>query len=234
MKRVLLLAALTLSGIVHAEKIAVSKTEVYFDNNENGKQTVDVFNLRPQNTTYFATRIQEVVNPEKGAKSPLVELTDPVTAGLIVTPNKSAIRPHQGQSPVTIVNINPHLEKERVYRVDVKPVVGGVDSVSDAQLKVLLGYDILVHVQPDEPVFTYSVRHDGDDVYLTNTGNTHFVMLDGEQCDSRKRCATLPEWYLYPGVEARIPFDEDKQLARYRLIMRGQEPRNITLNKGGN
>lgn len=133
-----------------------------------------------------------------------------------------------------IVNINFYFEKECVYWVDVKFVVGGVDSVFDVQLKVFLGYDIFVYVQFDEFVFIYFVRYDGDDVYFINIGNIYFVMFDGEQCDSCKCCVMLLEWYLYFGVEVRILFDEDKQFVWYCFIMCGQEFCNIMFNKGGN
>ncbi len=76
-------------------------------------------------------------------------ITDPRESGFLVTPNK-LVTPPGGRKLVRLVSLQPLGEKERVYRVIFKPIVGDLES-DHIGIKVLIGYEVLKFI--DKCVF---------------------------------------------------------------------------------
>lgn len=216
---------------VYAEKIALSNNQLTFQ--DNTKQTIQVINLRPESNAYFKTTVHEVLNPELGAKSPLKEIKNPIKSGLLVTPSRSIIKAGERTKSITVLNTNSNLSHERVYRIDISPAISPPEVVSEAQLKLLVGYDVLVHVQPKNINFSYSIGSKPNGQHtITNNGNAHFEMRNGQACESKSKtnCTSLPDWFIYPGVTATLPrVDESKTFFSYTLTMKGQPFKQLEL-----
>lgn len=116
-----------LSIFANANEIGLSKNIITFENNENKKITLDILNLNQVNTSYIETVTREVMEPQKNTKGEMRALSSPNEAGLFVTPNKQIIRSGQHSGFLSVINVNQNLDKERVYRIDVKPVISGID-----------------------------------------------------------------------------------------------------------
>jgi len=225
-------ALLLLSNSAYAEKIMLSKNQLFFEGNV--KKTFDVVNLLPEKTAYFKTEVFEVQNPEKGLKSAVTPVEVGSTRSLIVTPSRSIIKPNEYRKTISVLNTMSNLKKERVFRILVTPVISGLKETKGVNIKLLVAYDLLVHVKPDNASFTYNTGYDDGKMYIENTGNTHFEISNGKACTSdATECEDLPLWYVYPGVKAHIPTTSTKYTEiSYRVGMRGEEPRNLELSMG--
>jgi hypothetical protein len=223
----LALASLAFTSTVQAEKIVLSKNLLNFDSST--KQTFDVINLMPEKDAYFNIVINEVLEPSKISQSPMAVVEDPIASGLLVSPSRSVIKAGEGRKSVSVLNLNQNITKERVYRIDVSPAISGVKEVSKAQVKVLVGYDVLVHLQPADAEIQYQKGMKGERFTLTNTGNAHFVATNGMACiDDTDECVTFPEWYVYPGITMTVPeHDERYNRVSYRLTMPNKPFKNV-------
>lgn len=233
MKLLSLIAITTLSfaSTAHAEKIALSKNLLNFDTNT--KQTFDVINLLPHKNAYFNIVINEVLEPSESSKSPMAVIDNPIKSGLLVSPSRSVIKAGEGRKSISVLNLNANLENERVFRIDVTPAIPSVKEASKAQLKVLVGYDVLVHLQPRDAKITYEKGQDDGLLTLTNTGNSHFVATNGKACvNDTDDCISFPEWYVYPGVTIKVPKHEARyNKVSYRLTMPNKPFEIVDFNK---
>ena len=101
---------------------------------------------------------------------------------------------------VRVSEIAPPGERERVYRVTVKPVFGEI-SADQSGLKILLGYDVLILVRPAQPEAIISAMRSGDSVTFRNDGNVSVELEHGRQCDATgKLCSDLQGKRLYAGA----------------------------------
>jgi hypothetical protein len=223
----LALASLAFTSSVQAEKIVLSKNLLNFDSST--KQTFDVINLMPEKDAYFNIVINEVLEPSKISKSPMAVVDDPIASGLLVSPSRSVVKAGEGKKSVSVLNLNQNLNKERVYRIDVSPVISGLKEVSKAQVKVLVGYDVLVHLQPANAKIQYQKGKKDGRFTLTNTGNSHFIATNGMACvDDTDECIKFPEWYVYPDITMTVPeHDERYNKVSYRLIMPNKPFKNV-------
>lgn len=222
------LASLSFTSAVQAEKITLSKNLLNFD--ENTKQTFDVINLLPEKDAYFDIVVNEVLEPSRGSKSPMAVIENPIESGLLVSPSRSIIKAGEGKKSISVINLNSNLKDERVYRIDVTPAISGTKQISNAQLKVLVGYDVLVHIQPANTKITYEKGRNGDQLTLTNTGHAHFIATDGKACvNDTDDCVTFPEWYIYPGITLNVPeHDSRYNKVSYRLTMPNNPFQTVT------
>lgn len=159
---------------------------------------VDVWNNSPDRA-YVAAEPREIISPGTAAQGTRRE-PDPEKLGLLVAPARMILEPGQHKL-LRIASIGPAEPNERVYRVTVKPEVGGLVSEKSG-LKVLIGYDVLVLVRPADPRPVVVGRRSGNLLTFTNEGNVSVELADGRQCDSAgKACTALPGKRLYPGTQ---------------------------------
>lgn len=149
--------------------------------------------------SYIAIEPSEVIAPGTPAERRVMK-PDPRDMGLLVSSTRLILEPHQKRLLRLAVTSIPQ-ERERVYRVVVKPVVGGVDSSASA-LKLLVGYEMLVLIRPvpSAPI-TVAAERKGGQFILTNKGRASVELLNGKYCSELKHvCSSLPSKRLYAGA----------------------------------
>jgi hypothetical protein len=216
-----------------ASSILLSKNTMYFDKNANTRDIVEVRNVGPEKKAYFKTELREVLNPQKGTKSEYSTTKDPSELGLFVTPNKAVLSPQQKSVNISVVNTNKELEKERVYRVDVTPVIPRIENSGEvgAKFKVLMAYDILIHVQPENPIQSFEHRYDEERFYFSNTGNTHVELRNGKQCTVDDVCSELPNGKVYADNTVKATLLPDTSRVEYDLVTRGVGVEHVVFPK---
>lgn len=211
----LLLASL---GIPSAQAaMSIDNAIVVFKPDGQTRKDVTIFNSDKE-PLYVKVEILEITNPgTKDEKRELVK--DPEKLSLLVTPNKLMIEPG-GRKVVRLVNLARNPPAERVYRVNLVPVVGKVkvhnadEGETAMALKIVVGYQLLVLVAPADAKEGLDVQRNGNVATLRNTGSTNIQFFGGTQCPTpdapEGECKPLPDHRLYPGNEwtVELPFDQ--------------------------
>jgi P pilus assembly chaperone PapD len=136
------------------------------------------------------------------------EVPNPEQLGLLVSPNRMILEPGQ-HKVIRVAAIVSPVERERVYRVTVKPVVGDIAD-GQAGLKILVGYDVLTLVRPSNPIPKIIGEREGRSLIIRNEGNSSAELLNGKQCATPgKSCTPLRGKRLYPGAEWRLELPGD-------------------------
>jgi len=166
------------------------------------REDVDMSNVSTDRL-YVLAEPREIVAPGMPAETDRRD-PDPEKLGLLVSPSRSILEPGQHKL-LRVAVLGGAADRERVYRVTVKPVVGEVTS-SQSGLKLLVGYDMLVLVRPSVARVAVEGMREGHDLVIRNRGNSSVEMFGGKQCDAASaNCADLPSKRLYAGAEWRIP-----------------------------
>jgi P pilus assembly chaperone PapD len=198
-------AALTLATMASAEMV-LSQVIVDLVPGKPPRDDIEVWN-NSKDRMYVAADPFEIRNPGTATEA-RVPANDPEQSGLLVAPQKLVLEPGERRL-VRIAMVGPRPASDRIYRVSIRPVVGAV-SAEQSALKVLVGYDTLVLIRPDQ--FTGDVVEErrGATLTLKNQGNSSQELFDGRQCDLEgKDCRTLPAKRLYAGAtwQQTLPFD---------------------------
>lgn len=189
-------AALWLASPAAAE-LVVSQLIVEFKPGSSRANDIEVFNNSDERA-YALVEPREIINPgtagEKSFTSP-----DPAKLGLIASPVRFILEPRQRRT-LRIAAISAGAERERVYRVTVKPVAGDIAS-EESGLKLLVGYDLLVLVRPALVKDDVKVSRAGAELTFANGGNASVELAEGKQCgEGGKDCRALPSKRLYAGA----------------------------------
>lgn len=185
------------------------------------RDDVEIWNNSPERT-YVAVEPREIVNPGLPSQSERKD-PDPQMLGLLVSPSRMILEPGQ-RKLLRMAMLSSDADKEHVYRVTVKPVVGGIES-SDTGLKVVIGYDVLVLVRPAQPVSRVSAARKGRELTFSNSGNVSVEVVEGRQCaNGHVQCAQLPGKRLYPGASWTVELPSDLP-AQYVLKSPGRSDR---------
>ncbi len=189
-KSALLVSALFANLQAHAA-LSLDRIIVYFDPNEIPRQDMIVTNPDPENL-YLQTEVYNVINPGTDQEEHVLA-TDPSQIKLLATPAKSVIPPNSRKT-VRLVSLEKPKDKEAVYRVTFKPVVGDQEATQSG-VKILIAYQALIFVRPDNPVYNISAKVEGDQVVFSNSGNMHAVLRNGQYCqnDNPGSCTSLAE-----------------------------------------
>jgi P pilus assembly chaperone PapD len=189
----------------------------HFEPGQPSRQDVEVFNGDDQ-PMYVEIQPQVVLSPGEAGEG-RAPITDPRQAGLLVTPNKLIVPPGATKI-VRLVNLE-NTDHERVYRIAAKPVVGGVEA-KQSGLKVMIGYEVLAIVYPNDPQPHLEVERKGRVLTVRNTGNTNVLLREGFQCENpdqpKEQCAPLPGKRMYPGNEWQLQLPEDLPVTYYQSI----------------
>jgi len=69
--------------------------------------------------------------------------------------------------------------------------------------KILIGYELLILAQPENPQPKLVAKRNGRSLKLSNEGDTDIYMMEGKQCPSKdtkaEDCTLLRSGRLYPG-----------------------------------
>ena len=199
------LAAFLLSVPAHAD-LVLSELIVELQPGKVMRDDVEVWNNSPERS-YVSIEPREVLDAalpsQRDRKDP-----DPEKLGLLVEPARMILEPGQRRL-IRIAAISPISDREHVYRVTIKPVLGAIHS-QDSGLKVLVGYDVLVLVRPSVPEAHVTAARIGRKLTFSNSGNVSVEIVDGRQCTARtEKCAELPGKRLYPSASWTVDLPSD-------------------------
>jgi P pilus assembly chaperone PapD len=207
------LAGLGLPAAPAQAEIVLSQVIVDFQPGAAASEDVEVFNAGDERV-YVLAEPAEIVSPGLPGEQ-RVSNPDPEQLGLLVTPQRLVLEPQQRRI-VRISAIAPRSERERIYRVMVRPVAGKASAETSA-LKVLVGYDMLVLVRPSAIQGRVTGVREGRRLTIRNDSNTAYEMFDGTQCDAAgKDCAPLIATRLYPGASLTQELRHDT-VVKYRM-----------------
>ena len=198
-------AALIAAAPAHAG-LVLSELIVELQTGRHVRDDVEVWNNSPERS-FVSIEPREIVNPSLPSQG-IRRDPDPEKLGLLVTPGRMILEPGQRRL-VRIATLSPSADREHVYRVTVKPVVGGVQS-SDSGLKLLVGYDLLVLVRPAIPTVSVSAERKGRALTFSNNGNVSVEIVDGRQCNAaHAQCVELAGKRLYSGASWSVQLPSD-------------------------
>ena len=181
---------------------------------DHSRSDIEVLN-NGKDRTFVAIDPREIVAAGTPSQRTRTD-PDPEKLGLLVSPARMILEPGQ-MRVLRIASISPS-DRERVYRVTVRPVLGKLTSQSSG-LKVLVGYDMLVIVRPSELKPHVSGIRSGDSLTLKNDGNVSVELVGGRACQpSSNLCDNLPEARLYAGAEKTVKLPLGRR-AEYKLKM---------------
>ena len=210
---------------IASANMVLSEAILHFEPGNPLRKDIEVKNPGSENL-YVQIEPKVVIDP--GTKSERREaITDPREHGFLVTPNKLVIPPG-GRKLVRVVSLQPLGEKERVYRVTFKPVVGDLES-EHIGIKILVGYEVLILMQPANPNPNLVAKRDGQTMYFSNEGNTNVLLREGKQCPKganpdSDECERLRGKRLYPGnswsveLPHKLPVDYQMSIGTENLI----------------
>lgn len=148
--------------------------------------------------SYVVVEPREISNPGTPSEGQVTS-PDPARLGLLVSPGRFILEPHQRRT-LRVAAIGAAGDRERIYRVTVKPVSGEVAG-KESGLKLLVGYDLLVLVRPKAIRNDVKAERSGLRLTLVNHGNASVEVAEGKQCDSKGGgCQPLPSKRLYAGA----------------------------------
>lgn len=191
-----------LSAPLHAQ-ISVSRTIIEFAAGD-GIEDVDLVN-RGDFRIFLDLELAEIVHPERDEPERRA-LDDPRTAPVLVSPAKLVVAPGERRR-IRIIRREVDGERERIYRLALKPSTGGLDlGERDARLKrtgiqILLGYDLLIMDRPETLQPKVVVSRRDDRIRFENRGNTNVLLREIRHCPrgvpNDEACIDLPANRLY-------------------------------------
>ena len=210
-------AAVALPTPAHAE-LVLSELIVDLQPGKLTRDDVEVWNNSPERN-YVSIEPREIINPSLPSQSDRKD-PDPEKLGLLVEPSRMILEPGQRRL-VRMAAISPSTDREHVYRVTIKPVLGVLRS-DDTGLKVVVGYDVLVLVRPAQPAPRITANRAGRKLTFNNSGNVSVEVIDGRQCTSgHAECTELPGKRMYPGTSWTVDLPSDLP-AEYTLKSPGR------------
>jgi P pilus assembly chaperone PapD len=189
-------AALLLPLTGARAELSLSQLIVELQAGKHDRQDVEVANNGPD-PAYVDIEPREILDPGTPSEAPRRD-PDPEKLGLLVSPTRLILQPGQKRL-VRVATLDPAAQRERVYRVTVKPVVGRISSAQSG-LKVLLGWDMLVLVRPTTVTVAVRAVRAGNSMTFHNDGNVSIVLTDGQQCAAAGHCTLLADKRLYAGT----------------------------------
>lgn len=214
----LLLAQPALAGM------SLDKIIVYLDDSPNARDDIVVSNPDKE-TLYLQTEIYRVDNPGMPDEK-RVRVVDPKEFKLLVSPARAVLTSGE-QRRFRLMSLERNLQREKVYRVTFKPVVGDIKTDKTA-LKILVAYQALVFVQPGDSAYRLQLAKEGEKWRLMNTGNSNVEVSDVQYCRSGAGCRPLAlNGRLYAG--ASLPIKEKLAGGHLELLARGRETEKVRL-----
>lgn len=195
------------SGTALAQ-IIVNKSVLEF-NEDNLVQDIDITNTGDYkiflNLTAAKIRNPHSANPER------IELKDPRTSPILVSPKQVLIPPGQRKRVRIILRKAPK-KVDDVYRLAIKPFTGDVQIETDrpaeaksSAVKILLGYDILLLARPKDAVGKLAVKRTAKALWFKNTGNTNVLLRRMQQCNAAgDECEVLAPNRVYAGEVYKV------------------------------
>ena len=202
--RNLLLGAVALTAVPGAARaeMVLSKVIVDLQPGQRSSEDIEVWN-DGSDTLYVAAEPYQIREPGTVAQH-REPARDPGASGILVSPQRLVLEPGQRRI-VRVAAVLPNAERDRIWRVTIKPVAGPLSSAGDA-LKLYVGYDVLVLQRPAAVNGEIEASRSGNTLRLANRTNTAWEVFDGRQCDAAGvNCRSLPATRLYAGADWEVP-----------------------------
>lgn len=201
MRYALLLATLLLASHAHAS-LGIDRSILVFEAGKAPRQDVIAGNSGDTNL-FLEVEVLEVTDPGTDQEQRTV-VRDPESIGFVAAPRRLMVPPG-GRRPVRLMNLNGHGDVERVYRVNIKPVMPPAES-SGMGVRLIVAYQVLVFIAPKKSVVSLDSQRDGNKLTLTNNGNVNILLSNGEQCQmvNSQDCDPVQGRRLYPGNQVVI------------------------------
>ena len=185
--------------------LVVDESIVIFTDLRQSKHDVTVYNTDEASKLFLEVLPHRVIEP--GTDQEKLEALDFSSApDFLVSPNRAILEPNS-RSIIRLLNLNTSGAKELVYRVNVVPATPPVAFENPesedvrSMLQVVIAYQILVIVLPENPETVVDYTRAGDSVMFSNPGNVNYLLTDGEQCNPADpgECFALESRRIYPG-----------------------------------
>ena len=221
----LALLSLLLPTVPVSANMVLSEAIVHFEPGNPLRRDIEVENPGDEN---LYVQIEPAIVLKPGTENERREsISDPREHGLLVTPNKLVVPPG-GRKLVRLVSLQPLGDEERVYRVTFKPVSGELES-EHIGIKILVGYEVLILMQPASPDPNLVVKREGQTISFSNEGNTNVLLREGKQCPKgadpeSDDCKRLGGKRLYPGnswsvnLPLNLPVDYQMSIGTKNLV----------------
>ena len=140
-----LLTTLLLSPAALAS-LSIDRSILLFAAGESPRQDVMAGNDADSNL-FLGVEVLEVLNPGTEQEQRNV-VRDPESIGFIAAPRRLMVPPNS-RRPVRLMNLNGHGDMERVYRVNIKPVLPPAET-QGMGVRIVIAYQVLVFVSPEK------------------------------------------------------------------------------------
>lgn len=201
MRYALLLVAMLLASHSHAS-LGIDRSILVFEPGNPPRQDVIAGNSGDTNL-FLEVEVLEVSDPGTDKEQRTV-VRDPESIGFVAAPRRLMVPPG-GRRPIRLMNLNGHGDVERVYRVNVKPVMPPAET-RGMGVRLIVAYQVLVFVAPKKSVVSLDSQRDGNKLTLINNGNVNILLSNGAQCPmaNSQDCDPVQGKRLYPGNQTVI------------------------------
>jgi P pilus assembly chaperone PapD len=179
--------------------LTIDRAMVVFEPGKSSRQDVNAGNNGSANL-FLEVEVLEVSNPGTPEEDRQV-VRDPESIGFIAAPRRLMVPPGS-KRPVRMMNLVGHGDSERVYRVNIRPVLPPAET-SGMGVRIVVAYQVLVFVAPRQTRVELDTRREGNRLLLTNRGNVNILLSNGSHCPlpGALNCDELQGRRLYPGNE---------------------------------
>jgi len=204
-----------LASPAHAQ-FAMSEMIIDFPDNSPRQHDVEIIS-KSKDTQYIVAQTYLVEHPTRPNEKRTL-FSDPTKSGLLITPNKMVL-PAGTRKLMRFLLLDQETDKDKIYRVVVKPVIKGVDTQGNrVAIKVLVGYEALIIVRPKNPKIDITGERKGNALTLTNNGNTNASFQEGQQCDALgSNCKNLNVTRIYAGDSWTVTLPYQNGAAKFRV-----------------
>jgi P pilus assembly chaperone PapD len=177
--------------------LSIDRSVIVFEAGKAPRQDVMAGNSGATNL-FLEVEVLEVTSPGTEQEQRQI-VRDPESIGFVAAPRRLMVPPG-GKRPVRLMNLNGYGDTERVYRVNVRPVLPPVEAEGSG-VRIVVAYQVLVFVSPARTRVQLDARRDGNRLTLTNNGNVNALLTNGRQCLllSPDNCVDVAGRRLYPG-----------------------------------
>ena len=210
-RRILAVGLLLCSSLAQAQ-LAVDRIIIDISPDEPPREDVRLANTSSTETLYVQVDVLEVDKPGTPDEQRKI-VDDPALIGMIASPTKLVLPPGSSQL-VRLVSLLPPDDQDQVFRVNFTPVTGDLET-EETSVRLMVGYQALVIVRPDEPEADIQAVRKGNVLTLSNAGNTNVYLDAGRECktDKLEACTAITGNRLYSGNSWDIELAGDGPVA---------------------
>ncbi|GAB2879326.1 molecular chaperone [Microbulbifer echini] len=202
--------------------MSVDKIVLYLEDGPSSRDDIVVSNP-DEEPLYVKTEIFRVDNPGRENEE-RIRVINPDEFKLLVSPAKAVLSPGE-RKRFRFMALDRNLDEEKVYRVTFRPVVGEIKAEQTA-LKILVAYQALVFVQPEDGAYKVGLLEDGGTYHLTNKGNINVEVVEVRHCFSETECEKIEtSGRLYAGTSIEVADVPAK--GELEVLLRGQKSERI-------